>query len=182
MILFIWVSIHIPQVDIDIVVNSSFKFIGRFMVDRFSRDVVISKILSIVVFNKLLFIKCIGNVLKNIIVPRIVISVFIFVFILLDIVVDSLFCFKGLFSSVLGFIRSIIIMLDKILVIISNMAILWLKIAFKYVYVNINDVYLVVLSNLVISSLYLLSIYALDGEPDIILSIYRGLICKYLFM
>ena len=49
-------------------------------------------------------------------------------------------------------------------------------------YVNINDVYLVVLSNLVISSLYLLNIYALDGEPDMILSIYRGLICRYLFI
>ena len=87
MILFIWVSIHRPQVDIDIIVNSIFMLVGKFIVFRFSSDVVISVILNIIVFMYLFFISWIGSVLKNIIVPRIVIRLFIFVFILFIIVV-----------------------------------------------------------------------------------------------
>jgi hypothetical protein len=50
MILFIWVSIHKPQVDIDIIVNSNFMLVGMFDVDRYSNDVVISVIDSIIPF------------------------------------------------------------------------------------------------------------------------------------
>lgn len=87
MILFIWVSIHRPQVDIDIIVNNIFMLVGKFVVFRFSSDVVISVILNIIVFMYLFFISWIGSVLKNIIVPRIVIRLFIFVFILFIIIV-----------------------------------------------------------------------------------------------
>jgi hypothetical protein len=86
MILFIWVSIHSPHVDIDIIVNSIFIFNGKFVIRRFSKDEVISNILSNDVFIRGLFIVCIGKVLKNIIVPKIVIRVDILFLILVIIV------------------------------------------------------------------------------------------------
>ena len=67
-------------------------FNGSVKVDMFSRDVVISKILSIVVFMYVLFIRFRGRVLKNIIVPRMVIRLFMLFFILVDSNV-RMFCF-----------------------------------------------------------------------------------------
>lgn len=92
MILFIWVSIHKPHVDRDIIVNSIFIFIGKVVVFMFSREVVISKIDSITDFRYLFFISVIGKVLKNIIVPRIVIRVEVLFFILDIIVFNMLVC------------------------------------------------------------------------------------------
>jgi hypothetical protein len=155
MILFIWDSIHKPHVDIVILVNSNFIFNGSDVAARFSKDVVISVILSISVFIVWLFIWFIGSVLKNIIVPKIVISVSMLFFMLFIMVSVILIFFIGVILMFWGLISSVIIMLDKMLVDISIKAILWLKIAFKQVYVNIRDVYLVTLSNLVISWLYL---------------------------
>lgn len=45
MILFIWVSIHKPQVDKERIVKNNFMFRGRFIVERWVREVVISNIL-----------------------------------------------------------------------------------------------------------------------------------------
>ena len=101
------------------------------MVDRLSRDVVISKILSISVFMYLLFIKFIGRVLKNIIVPRIVIRLFILFLILVDSNINMFCLLFCLYSIFLGLIRRDNIIFDKILVHISIKAILWLKIAFR---------------------------------------------------
>ena len=106
-------------------------FNGSVMVDRCSRDVVISRILSSVVFRYVLFIKFIGRVLKNIIVPRIVIRLFILFFILVDSNINMFCCLLGLYVMFLGFIRRDNIILDKMLVNINIKAILWLKIAFK---------------------------------------------------
>ena len=50
MILFIWVSIHKPQVDIEIIVKINFKVKDMDIVLRLERDVVISKILKRKVF------------------------------------------------------------------------------------------------------------------------------------
>ena len=50
MILFIWVSIHKPHVDIDIIVSSIFMLMGSIVVFRFSKEVVISKTDRIVDF------------------------------------------------------------------------------------------------------------------------------------
>jgi hypothetical protein len=106
-------------------------FKGSIMVDRFSRDVVISKILSIVVFRYLLFIRFIGRVLKNIIVPRIDIRLLILFFILVDSNINMFCLLLGLYIMFLGFIRRDNMILDKMLVNSNNKAILWLKIAFK---------------------------------------------------
>mgnify|MGYP006370686727 CR=1 FL=1 len=44
MILFIWVSIQKPHVEIDIIVNNSFILMGREVVDKFVNELVISVI------------------------------------------------------------------------------------------------------------------------------------------
>ena len=106
-------------------------FKGSVMVDRFSRDVVISKILSIVVFRYLLFIRFIGRVLKNIIVHRIDIRLLILFFILVDSNINMFCLLLGLYIMFLGFIRRDNMILDKILANSNNKAILWLKIAFR---------------------------------------------------
>lgn len=49
MILFIWVSIHKPQVDKDIVVNNNFIFKGSLTRIRLFKEDVISNILKIAV-------------------------------------------------------------------------------------------------------------------------------------
>jgi hypothetical protein len=124
MILFIWDSIHKPHVDIVILVNSNFIFNGSDVVIRFSKDVVISVILSISVFIVWLFIWFIGSVLKNIIVPKIVISVSMLFFMLFIMVSVILMFFIGVILMFWGLISSVIIMLDKMLVDISIKAIL----------------------------------------------------------
>lgn len=90
MILFICDSMHKPHVDSDITVNNSFIFNGIFIVFKLFRDVVISRILRIKVFMYVFVIRFMGRVLKNIIVPSIVIRVFIFLVILFIIVVKGL--------------------------------------------------------------------------------------------
>ena len=57
MILFIWVSIHKPHVDRDIIVSSIFILYGSVVVSKLFSDVVISNIDSIIPFIKLFFIK-----------------------------------------------------------------------------------------------------------------------------
>lgn len=126
MILFIWVSIHKPHVDRDIIVNSIFIFIGKVVVFMFSREVVISKIDSITDFRYLFFISVIGRVLKNIIVPSIVINVDVLFFILVIIVFNMFVCLVRLYFSFLGFIMSIRIMFDKMFNPIMIIAILGL--------------------------------------------------------
>ena len=106
-------------------------FNGNVVVDRLSRDVVISRILSINDFRYVLCIKLIGRVLKNIIVPRIVIRLFILFFILVDSNIRMFCLLLEIYLMFLGLIRRDNMILDKILVNINNKAILWLKIAFK---------------------------------------------------
>lgn len=171
MILFIWHSIHKPHVEIDIRVNISFIVRGIFIVRRLFKEVVISNVLIMSVFKYKLFIKYVGNVLKKIIVPRMAIKVFIFL-VILFIRVSIIFSLVLLNDIFLGFIICINRIFDKMLEDMIIKAILWVKMAFKKVYVNMGEVYLVTASNLVVSSLYLLRIYALDGEPDIILIMY----------
>ena len=105
MILFIWVSIHKPHVYIEILVNNSFIFNGIYILDRLSKDVVISSILRIRVFKCILFILDIGRVLKNIIVPKIVIRLLILFFILVDINKDVFCLLLGIYFMFLGLIR-----------------------------------------------------------------------------
>lgn len=50
MILFIWDSIHKPQVDKEIIVKNNFMFRGIFIILRLLKEVVISKILRMEVF------------------------------------------------------------------------------------------------------------------------------------
>ena len=106
---------------------------GKFILVRFSKDVVISNIDKILVFRYILFIKLVGIVLKNIIVPRIDIRLFILVLILVDSNINIFCCLLALYLIFLGFIMSDSSIFDKILVNIINKAILWLKIAFRYV-------------------------------------------------
>lgn len=131
MILFIWDSIHKPHVDSDITVNNNFMFNGIFIVFKLFRDVVISRMLKIDVFMYVFVIRFMGSVLKNIIVPRIVIRLLIF-FVILFIIVVNMLAFLLVDSMVFfGFIISISIMLDKMFNNINKIAVLLLKMLFK---------------------------------------------------
>lgn len=170
--LFIWNSIHKPHVEIDIIVNSNFIFSGRLIVVKLFNEVVISKIDNIIVFVKSFFNKVVGSMLKNIIVPSIVINVFIFFVILFIIKLKNGCVLLFKYCIFLGLIRMISMKLDKMFREIINSANFVLKMCFKYVYIKIGDVYFVTDKCFVIFCSYLFNIYALAGDPDIILNIY----------
>ncbi|MBQ8659692.1 MAG: hypothetical protein IJ475_02525 [Bacilli bacterium] len=109
----------------------------------------------------------------NIIVPRIVIMVLILFLILFSISDDNGCCFSFLYSIFGGLVIIINIKLDIIFNAIRVIAIDLLNIFVRCVIVNIKEVYFVTAISFVLFVLYLFIIYALLGEPDMILKMYR---------